>query len=64
MAEICTEGYAVSVNPGGSSEFDREVVAVFRDEIIAQEFAAYTYGNKWLEFKPEINHVFWGIEAF
>jgi uncharacterized protein (DUF169 family) len=63
MTEVCTEGYAVSVNPASSSEFDREVVAVFKTKFQAESWImfAYSYKEYW---KPNIFHVFWGVEAF
>lgn len=64
MSENITEGYAVSINPKGtSSEFDREVVAVFKTKVQAEAWITFAYRNKEY-WNPNIFHVFWGVEAF
>ena len=64
MSELITEGYAVSVNPGSSSsEFDREVVAVFKTKVQAESWITFAYQNKGY-WNPNIDHVFWGVDAF
>lgn len=63
MSELITEGYAVSVNPGSTSESDSEVVAVFKTKVQAESWITFAYRNKEY-WKPNIFHVFWGVDAF
>ena len=56
------EGYAVSINPG-KSESDRQIVAVFRYEMSAVLYVKEAYGD-YDSRKPEIDLVFFGVEAF
>lgn len=56
------EGYAVSINPG-KTESDREIVAVFRYKMSAVVYVKEAYGENDPR-KPEIKHVFFGVEAF
>jgi hypothetical protein len=59
MAELITEGWAVSVNDGAST-LDRKTVAVFPTKEQAEFYATIYRETR----KPEISHVFFGTEAF
>jgi hypothetical protein len=68
MAELISEGYAVSVKTDGDHILDRQTVAVFRSQIFAEMWAKYAYGygnnDQNNPAEPEVNHVFFGVEAF
>jgi hypothetical protein len=59
-----SEGYAVSINQG-TLDSDRGIVAVFRNKDAAVSYIECTYERgKCNPSKPEIDHVFFGVEPF